>query len=71
MTPFEKSQQFLTSFVRSLDFLIAVKEYVRVSEEVEQESLDAVMKGDIALVAELAQYRQTLDQAIVLNSAEA
>ena len=50
---------------------IAVKEYVRVSEEVEQESLDAVMKGDIALVAELAQYRQSLDKAIVLNSAEA
>jgi len=71
MTPFEKSQQFLTSFAQSLDFALAVEEYVRVSEEVEQESLDAVMKGDIALVAELAQYRQTLDQAIVLNSAEA
>ena len=71
MTPFEQSQDFLTSFVRSLDFAIAVKEYVRVSEEVEQESLDAVMKGDIALVAELAQYRQSLDKAIVLNSAEA
>ena len=71
MTPFEKSQDFITSFVRSLDFAIAVKEYVRVSEEVEQESLDAVMKGDIALVAELAQYRQTLDKAIVSNSAEA
>ena len=71
MTPFEQSQNFLTSFVRSLDFAIAVKEYVRVSEEVEQESLDAVMKGDIALVAELAQYRQSLDKAIVLNSAEA
>ena len=51
--------------------MIAVKEYVRVSEEVEQESLAAVMKGDIALVAELAQYRQSLDKAIVLNSAEA
>ena len=71
MTPFEKSQDFLTSFVRSLDFAIAVKEYVRVSEKVEQESLAAVMKGDIALVAELAQYRQSLDKAIVLNSAEA
>ncbi len=71
MTPFEQSQHFLTSFVRSLDFAIAVKEYVRVSDEVEQESLDAVMKGDIALVAELAQYRQSLDKAIVLNSAEA
>ena len=71
MTPFEQSQHFLTSFVHSLDFAIAVKEYVRVSEEVEQESLDAVMKGDIALVAELAQYRQSLDKAIVLNSAEA
>ena len=71
MTPFEESQHFPTPFVRSLDFLIAVKEYVRVSEEVEQESLDAVMKGDIALVAELAQYRQSLDKAIVLNSAEA
>ena len=71
MTPFEQSQHFLTSFVRSLDFAIAVKEYVRVSEEVEQESLDAVMKGDIALVAELVQYRQSLDKAIVLNSAEA
>ena len=71
MTPFEQSQSFLTSFVRSLNFAIAVKEYVRVSEEVEQESLDAVMKGDIALVAELAQYRQSLDKAIVLNSAEA
>jgi len=71
MTPFEQSQHFLTSFVRSLDFAIAVKEYVRVSEEVEQESLDAVMKGDIALVAELTQYRQSLDKAIVLNSAEA
>ena len=71
MTPFEQSQNFLTSFVRSLDFAIAVKEYVRVSEEVEQESLDAVMKGDIALVVELAQYRQSLDKAIVLNSAEA
>ena len=63
MTPFEQSQHFLTSFVRSLDFAIAVKEYVRVSEEVEQESLDAVMKGDIALVAELAQYRQSLAEA--------
>jgi len=71
MTPFEQSQHFLTSFVRSLDFAIAVKEYVRVSEEVDQESLHAVMKGDIALVAELAQYRQSLDKAIVLNSAEA
>jgi hypothetical protein len=71
MTPFEQSEHFPTTFVRSLDFLIAVKEYVRVSEEVEQESLDAVMKGDIALVAELAQYRQSLDKAIVLNSAEA
>ena len=71
MTPFEQSQHFLISFVRSLDFAIAVKEYVRVSDEVEQESLDAVMKGDIALVAELAQYRQSLDKAIVLNSAEA
>ena len=71
MTPFEKSQDFITSFVRSLDFALAVKEYVRVSEEVEQESLAAVMKGDIATVAELAQYRQTLDKAIVLNSAEA
>ena len=71
MTPFEQSQHFLTSFVRSLDFALAVKEYVRVSEEVEQESLDAVMKGNIALVAELAQYRQSLDKAIVLNSAEA
>jgi hypothetical protein len=71
MTPFEQSQHFLTSFVRSLDFAIAVKEYVRVSEEVEQESLDAIMKGDVALVAELAQYRQSLDKAIVLNSAEA
>ena len=71
MTPFEQSQSFLTSFVRSLNFAIAVKEYVRVSEEVEQESLDAVMKGDIALVVELAQYRQSLDKAIVLNSAEA
>tara|TARA_A100001515_G_scaffold121010_1_gene104119 strand:+ start:367 stop:582 length:216 start_codon:yes stop_codon:yes gene_type:complete len=71
MTPFEQSQDFLTSFVRSLDFAIAVKEYVRVSEEVEQESLDAVMKGDIALVVELTQYRQSLDKAIVLNSAEA
>jgi hypothetical protein len=29
------------------------------------------MKGDVALVAELAQYRQFLDKAIVLNSAEA
>ena len=71
MTTFEQSQHFLTSFVRSLDFAIAVKEYVRVSEEVDQESLHAVMKGDIALVAELAQYRQSLDKAIVLNSAEA
>ena len=71
MTPFEQSQHFLTSFVRSLDFAIAVKEYVRVSEEVEQESLDAIMKGDVALVAELAQYRQSLDKAIVLNAAEA
>ena len=71
MTPFEQSQHFLTSFVRSLDFAIAVKEYVRVSEEVDQESLHAVMKGDIALVAELAQYRQSLDKAIVENSAEA
>ena len=71
MTPFEKSQEFLTSFVRSLDFAIAVEEYVRVSEEVEQESLAAVMKGDIALVAELAQYRQSVDKAIVLNAAEA
>mgnify|MGYP001330717832 FL=1 len=71
MTPFEQSQHFLTSFVRSLDFAIAVKEYIRVADEVEQESLDAVMKGDIALVAELAQYRQSLDKAIVLNSAEA
>ena len=71
MTPFEQSQHFLTSFVRSLDFAIAVKEYVRVSEEVDHESLHAVMKGDIALVAELAQYRQSLDKAIVLNSAEA
>ncbi len=71
MTPFEQSQDFITSFVRSLDFAIAVKEYVRVSEEVEQESLDAVMKGDIALVVELTQYRQSLDKAIVLNSAEA
>ena len=44
MTPFEKSQQFLTSFAQSLDFALAVKEYVRVSEQVEQESLDAVMK---------------------------
>ena len=71
MTPFEKSEHSLSSFVRSLDFAIAVKEYVRVSEEVEQESLAAVMKGDIALVAELAQYRQSLDKAIVLNSADA
>ena len=71
MTPFEQSQDFLTSFVRSLDFAIAVKEYVRVSEEVEQESLAAVMKGDIALVVELTKYRQSLDKAIVLNSAEA
>ena len=71
MTPFEENQHFPEPFVRSLDFLIAVKEYVRVSEEVEQESLAAVMKGDIALVAELAQYRQSLDKAIVLNSAEA
>ena len=71
MTPFEQSQDFLTSFVRSLDFAIAVKEYVRVSEEVEQESLAAVMKGDIALVVELTQYRHSLDKAIVLNSAEA
>ena len=71
MTPFEKSQEFRTSFVRSLDFAIAVEEYVRVSEEVEQESLAAVMKGDVALVAELAQYRQSLDKAIVLNAAEA
>ena len=71
MTPFEKSQDFLISFVRSLNFAIAVKEYVRVAEEVEQESIDAVMKGDIVLVAELAQYRQSLDKAIVLNSAEA
>ena len=71
MTPFEKSQEFLTSFVRSLDFAIAVEEHVRVSEEVEQDSLAAVMKGDVALVAELAQYRQSLDKAIVLNAAEA
>ena len=71
MTPFEENQHSPETFVRSLDFLIAVKEYVRVSEEVEQESLAAVMKGDIALVAELAQYRQSLDKAIVLNSAEA
>jgi len=71
MTPFEQNQHFPETFVRSLEFLIAVKEYVRVSEEVEQESLAAVMKGDIALVAELAQYRQSLDKAIVLNSAEA
>ena len=71
MPPFEENQHFPETFVRSLDFLIAVKEYVRVAEEVEQESLAAVMKGDIALVAELAQYRQSLDKAIVLNSAEA
>mgnify|MGYP003116334488 FL=1 len=71
MTPFEQNQHFPETFARSLGFLIAVKEYVRVSEEVEQESLAAVMKGDIALVAELAQYRQSLDKAIVLNSAEA
>ena len=71
MTPFEENQHIHETIVRSLDFLIAVKEYVRVSEEVEQESLAAVMKGDIALVAELAQYRQSLDKAIVLNSAEA
>ena len=71
MTPFEKSQQFLTAFARSLDFTLSVKEYVRVSEEVEQESLAAVMKGDVALVAELAEYRQSLDKVIVLNAAEA
>ena len=46
MTPFEENQHFPETFVRCLDFLIAVNGDVRVSEEVEQESLAAVMKGD-------------------------
>ena len=64
MTPFEKSEDFIFSFAEQMYCIYAMQSYVPIVEDLERQSLSAVMSGDMKLVAELAQFQNKLNQQV-------
>tara|TARA_R100000008_G_C3448445_1_gene98099 strand:- start:113 stop:328 length:216 start_codon:yes stop_codon:yes gene_type:complete len=71
MTSFEKSQQSAHLFAENMLNAYALLNYVPVLEQLEQESLGAVLQGDSKLMAEIVAIQSALAEQLSMVSAEA
>tara|TARA_R100000152_G_C6693886_1_gene124863 strand:- start:333 stop:548 length:216 start_codon:yes stop_codon:yes gene_type:complete len=71
MTPFDKTQDSALKFAENMFNAYALLNYVPVIEQLEQESLNAVMQGDSKLMADILLVQHTLTEQVSLVSAEA
>jgi|TARA_R100000234_G_scaffold83799_1_gene53152 hypothetical protein len=71
MTPFDKVQNSALHFAENMLNAAALMEFVPTFEKLEQESLQAVMRGDSKLMADILIIQDAMTKQLSIISAEA
>ena len=71
MTPFDKAQDSAVKFAENMLNSAALMEFVPTFENLEKESLQAVMRGDSQLMADILVIQNAMTEQLSIISAEA
>ena len=71
MTPFEKSENLIYTFANRMFYSYEMLGYIEGREKLDKECLEAVMSGDVKLMAALTKQQDMFNKQVVKLSFEA